>query len=192
MSLRKGWRVFSITKSGQNSPNKVCAATHLCVRPHTQPQTPSTSHPIQFMDGYLFIHSFRCSLPSLYFLSLNHQPRTLWRLHIRDLLHLQADYSGKHLNPKLKTHHVHHIHHPLKVYGRTPSYGGSTHSKLPSMKSIHFKNHHMDSNEECTAAHSCVRPHTPTVGPHTHVCNHTNSLAAHTLKVAIHPPHAIF
>ena len=135
----------------------VCAATHLCVRPHTQPQTPSTSHPIQFMDGYLFIHSFRCSLPSLYFLSLNHQPRTLGRLHNRDLLHLQAKYSGKHLDPKLKTHYVHHIHHPMKVYGCTPSNGGSIHSKFPSMKSIHFK-------INIWTQMRSVRPHTPVYG----------------------------
>ena len=148
----------------------MCGHTPVCTATHPTANTLNlTPNSIYGWIPPSFIH-LDVSLPSLYFLSLNHQPRTLGRLHNRDLLHLQAKYSGKHLNPKLKTHYVHHIHHPLKVYGRTPSYGGSTHSKLPSMKSIHFENQHMDSNEECTATHSCVRPHTPSVRPHTLVC----------------------
>ena len=153
---------------------------HTCVYGHT----PNRKHPQPHTQFNLwmdtpFIHSFRCSLPSLYFLSLNHQPRTLGRLHNRDLLHLQAKYSGKHLNPKLKTHYVHHIHHPMKVYGRTPSYGGSTHSKLPSMKSIHFK-------INIWTQMRSVRPHTPVYG-RTHPLYGRTLLcaASHTLLAAL-------
>ena len=126
------------------------------------------------MDTF-FIHSFGCSLLSLYFLSLKSSTKNtlkasyLWSSSSSSLLVVNTWI------PSFKTHHVHHIHRPLKVYGRTPSYGGSTHSNLLSVKSKHFIWTHKRS----------VRPHTPVYG-RTHTLNGRTHLcaASHTLLAA--------